>query len=259
MSIRIALRHAALGATCLASLVALAQGQSIGSGTAIPVRFLQSVVAGKSHIGDAVLVKSAQVVSLSAGRTLPVGSTLIGHVVESHAYAFNPAPYAAQQPSLLAIRFESAEVSGRSTPVTLVLRALAGPVATEEAETPHGLDEIDWSPQRTLIGGDTTSSIQKTIVSPAGNIVGYSRKPGLFARLIAASTGNPGSPVRCSGGETEQSVGIFSPDACGVYGLNEVSLAASGSGGSGTFLLRSNRRSIVLPAGSTALLEQQPR
>jgi len=247
-----AIRRASLAG--LLSLAASVFAQPIPPSTAIPVRFPHTVMAGRSRPGDAVAAMTTQAIDLPGGLVLPAGSLLTGHVVASTAFAFNSAPYAAQQPSVLSIHFDSLEAAGRELPVRLSLRAVAGPVSSENAATPHGLDEIDWSPTQTLIGGDTTSNLQGTVLSPDGSMVGYRRKDGLFARLIAASAG----AVPCDASATEQSVGDFSPDACGVYGVGGVSLAAGGSQGEGTFVLQSRLRSVALPAGSTALLEEIP-
>ena len=259
MSIVSAVQRFGLGAACLALLAVPGLAQTISPGTALPVEFPRSIMAGKAHPGDSVLAKTTQVVFLTGGRILPAGAIVSGHVVASAAFAFNPAPWAAQRPSILSIHFDDVKAFGTLMPVNLTLRAVAGPVASEEARMPHGLDEIDWSPVQTLIGGDTTSALQKTLLSPGGEVVGYRRKPGLFAHLIASSDTMPGFQVRCDAGTTEQSVGTFSPNACGVYGIDGVSLSASGDRGDGSFVLQSRHRSVVLPAGSTALLEETLR
>ena len=67
------------------------------------------------------------------------------------------------------------------------------------------------------------------IQSEDGDTIGYNRKNGVFARLIASGS--------CSGTDTEQSIGIFSPDACGAYGFGGDYLADTGRDGSGTFTL----------------------
>lgn len=254
-----AFRRVSLAAACLATLAATGLAQTIPPATAIPVEFPDAVIAGKAHPGDAVLARTTQAVILPGGRVLPAGATLTGHVVASTPFVFNPTPYAVQQPSILSVHFDAVKTPGGTIPVELALRAMAGPVASRQAATPYGLDEIDWSPVRTLIGGDTTSALQATVLSPAGDIVGYTRRQGVFAHLIAAPGANADSGVQCDAGATEQSVSIFSPSACGVYGFGAVALAANGSQGGGTFVLRSSRRSVAVAAGSSALLEEMPR
>jgi hypothetical protein len=85
------------------------------------------------------------------------------------------------------------------------------------------------------------------IQSEDGDAIGYNRKNGVFARLIASGP--------CNGTNTEQSIAIFSPDACGAYGFGGDYLADSGRNGSGTFTLALHGHSAILYAGSTALLQ----
>jgi hypothetical protein len=89
------------------------------------------------------------------------------------------------------------------------------------------------------------------VSSVQGDVTGYVRKEGVFARLIAS---NADDSFHCSGTNTEQSVDIFSADACGIYGLDAVSMADNGWR-SGAFVLESHRHNIKLYAGSKALLQ----
>jgi hypothetical protein len=228
--------------------------------TAVPVVFTTSITAGQAKPGDPVRAKTIEAVFLPNGRVLPSGTSLTGHVVASTPFTFNPTPYAVQQPSVLSVRLDTIAGAGAALPVTLGLRALAGPVASHEAEIPHTLDEIDGSNTRVLIGGDTTSPLETTVLSPNGPTVGYNHKQGSFARLLAADSVNSGSNLRCDATTTEQSIGIFSPHACGVYGLHAVSLAGNGNNtdggnGDGVFVLESRQQPVKLYAGTTALLE----
>ena len=266
-----------LRSTMLAAATAIAAtgfSQSIPPSTALPVVLTQSIAAGQAKSGDVIHAKTLQAIDLPGRSIIPAGTVLTGHIVASTSFAFDATPYATQKPSVLSIHFDSiaipsalapasatqlSAVAGGVAPVSLSLRAIAGPVASYEAETPRGLDEIDWSPTQTLIGGDTTSALEKTVLAPGGAITGYHRAQGNFARLLPASDG-PG--ISCDASATEQSIAIFSADACGVYGLNTVSLAGNGDEqdpDQGTFILESRQRSVQLEAGTTALLEVMAR
>ena len=243
-----------LAVASLAATIATSFSQAIPAATAIPVVLTRSVAAGLSKPGDAVTARTLQVLLLPGGRMVPAGTTLAGHVVASTPFRFDATDYATQTPSMLSIHFDRIEERGSATPVNLSLRAIAGPVASHEAETPYGLDEIDWSATRTLIGGDTTSPLEKAVLSPHGSIVGYSRSQGIFARLLASVSASDPAVV-CGANPAEQSMGVFSAGACGVYGLHGVALEGNGAGDHGTFTLESGERSVSLPAGTTALLE----
>jgi len=110
----------------------------------------------------------------------------------------------------------------------------------------------------TLIGGTAFSPLDKRIQTNDGDAIGYNRKDGVFARLIPAESSESGTTIHCDGTSTEQSVAIFSPDACGVYGFGGASMPANGQDGSGTFTLAVRGRTMKLYAGSTALLQVNP-
>jgi hypothetical protein len=107
-----------------------------------------------------------------------------------------------------------------------------------------------------LIGGDEFSPFDKTVRDDGGDVIAYNRKAGLFARLSPSDDPNSKSHLNCGSTSTEQSVAIFSPNACGLYGFEGVSMPHAGRGGSGTFTLVSRGGSIKLYAGSTALLQE---
>jgi len=231
---------------------ALAQTGTIPSATSIPVTFTHTLDAGKAKSGETVTAKTTQVVVLPGGRELPIGTTLIGHVGESTPFAFNPAPYAVQTPSVLSVHFDKIVANGATIPVSLSVRAIAGPVASHEASILHFRDETDTTGTRILIGGDQFSPTESQVLSPLGEVVGYNRSKGVFARLIATDSQNGNASLHCAATDTEQSVAIFSANACGVYG-SDASLATGKE--AGTFVLTSNRETVKLYANSAALLQ----
>lgn len=60
--------------------------------TAIPLRFTHTTDAGKAKPGDAVVAKTIQIVRLPEGQVLPKGASVVGHVVESRRFTFDPTP-----------------------------------------------------------------------------------------------------------------------------------------------------------------------
>jgi hypothetical protein len=219
------------------------------------VIFTHTIEAGKTKPGDVVTAKTTQVVLLPDGQTLPSATVLTGHVVESSSFVSDSTPYAAQKPSVLSVHFD--KISGKSwtIPVNLEVRAISGPVQSHEAEILHFTDESDTTGTRVLIGGGTFSPLNSTVVSPNGDIVGYIRKQGVFAKLMARESVGGSSTFRCETTITEQSVGIFSANACGAYGLDAISISDNGGTGSGTVVLESRHQSVKLYAGSEALLQ----
>jgi len=230
------------------------QGAPIPPATAIPVTFTRTIEAGTAKPNDVVTAKTNQAVYLAGGKVLPKGATVTGHVVESTAFVFDSTPYAVQKASVLSIHFDNVTANGSTIPVNLSVRALAGPVQAREAESVHYAGESDTTGTRVLVGGSSFSPLDSAVLSVQGDVTGYVRKQGVFARLIAGDALREGSSFHCSGTNSEQSVDIFSADACGIYGLDSLSMADNGER-SGAFVLESHRHSIKLHAGSAALLQ----
>jgi hypothetical protein len=232
-----------------------AQPQVLPQSTAIPVRFLHSLDAKKAKAGDAVTAKTLQVIELPGGGAIAQGAVVVGHVVAVQAFQFDPTPYALQKPSLLSIHFDKLQIGDTAVPVNLSVRAIASTIDSQEAARPHRLDETDGLGTVTLIGGTEFSPLEKRIQTPDGNSIGYNRKDGVFARLASSGYSGPGALYHCNATNTEQSVAIFSPDACGVYGFAGVYLPNNGQQDGGTFTLAVRGHSLKLYEGSTALLQ----
>jgi len=237
---------------------AQAPSQPLPQSTAIPVRFERSVDAKKAKPGDTVTAKTMQVIVLPGGEAIAKGTAIVGHVVTAQSFQFDSTPYAHQQPSTLSIHFDKLQQGVAGIPINLSVRAMAGAIDSQQATYPHSTDDTDHVGTMTLIGGTSFSPLEKRIQSDDGDAIGYNRKDGVFARLIPTDSSGTGTAVRCDGTSTEQSVAIFAPDACGVYGFGGVSMPANGEDGSGTFTLAVRGRTLKLYAGSTALLQVNP-
>jgi len=224
-----------------------AQSQVLPQSTAIPVSFEHSIDTKKAKVGDTVTAKTIQVVALPDGKSIAKGSTLTGHVVALDAFHFDQTPYAHQQPSTLSIHFDKLRSGDTTIPVNVSVRAIASTIDSRKAAYPHSTDDTDHVGMMTLIGGTTFSPLDKMIQTEDGDAIGYNRRNGVFARLISSGS--------CSGTNTEQSIAIFSPDACGAYGFGGDYLTETGRDGSGTFTLALRGHSVKLYAGSTALLQ----
>ncbi len=230
------------------AMVPVSRAITLPAQTTIPVVFTHTENAAKAKAGDVVTAKTMQVVVLPNGDQLPKGSMVTGHIVEVRPFKFDDTPYTAQQASYLSIKIDQVGKDGTG-PVVTTVRALADPISTEEALTPHGIDETDHPGTVTLIGGAHYSPVDKHVTYGVDDdIVAYNKKQGVFGHLL------PGG-ADCPGTQTEQAVGVFSPDACGLYGFGSVHLSEDTA--SGTFRLASTHRTVVLYAGSAALLQVQ--
>ncbi len=235
-----------------------AQPLSLPPSTAIPVRFVHSVDANKAKVDDTVTAKTMQVVVLPGVQRIAKGTVVTGHVVAVEPFHFDSTPYAHQRPSLISIHFDKIGSGEAAVPVNLSVRAIANTLESRDASFPHSFDDTDHVGEITLIGGTTFSPLEKAILSDDGDAIAYNRRSGVFARLLPAGYSGPGAGMRCAGTDTEQSVAIFSPDVCGVYGFGGDYMPENGQDGSGTFALVMRGHSVKLYAGSTALLQVNP-
>jgi len=242
-------------ALCAVAATVPVESQALPRSTAIPVRFERSVDAKNAKTGDEVTAKTIQVIVLPDGRKIAKGTVLAGHVTAAQAFHFDATPYAHQQPSVLSIHFDTLQAAGAAVPVNLSVRAIANVNDSKDATYAHSADDTDHVGTVTLIGGTSFSPLEKMIQSGDGDAIGYNRRSGVFARLVASGSPQAGAALHCDGTDTEQSVAIFSPDACGAYGFGGDYLAGSGQDGSGTFTLSVRGHSVKLYAGSTALLQ----
>lgn len=230
--------------------------QSGAAAVTIPLSFAKTIDARKAHNGDLVTAHTIQAVTLADGTQIPKGSTVRGHITEVRAFSFDPTPYAKQQPSTLAIHFDEVPTPGGSKKINASVRALADRFAADEAISPHYQDDTDHVGMMELIGGGSFNPLEKRIVSGDEDTIGYNRKGGVYARLLATDYQGKYSQGRCDGSGGEQSVAIFSPMACGVYGFDGIYMPENGSvGSSGTFRLEARHHNVRIAARSAALLE----
>jgi len=243
-----------LAASVVVALPSLGAAQlAIPNERSIPVDFSRTVSAAKAKSGDPVLAKTLEDVVLADGTTLRKGALVIGHVVEARGFTFDETPYAVQQPSVLAVHFDTVRVGHQDVPLSVAVRAMANYLAVDEARTPPPSD-LDFSGTLTQVGGDEVIPREIEVRSPGGDIVGYKRKQGIVAHLIPARYPSRGEWHQCGGTNTEEAVAIFSASACGLYGFAKLEMPDNGAS-SGTFRLESRRYTVKLYAGSAALLQ----
>lgn len=238
---------------------AVTAGTTVPSSTALPVRFVHSVDARKAQPGDRVVAKLLRTVVTPDGFRIPKGTLITGHVVDARPFHLTNDPYAESKASVLSIHFDRIVNGDLSMPVNLSVRALANSIESYEAANPQRLDETEGLGTMDLVGGDEFSPLDKTIRDSDGHVIGFNRRNGVFARLIASDDTNMARSPGCNATDSEQSLAIFSPNVCGTYGPEGVSMPRKGRRGSGTFTLESHQHSVKLDAGSTALLQEKKR
>jgi hypothetical protein len=225
------------------------------SGRTIPIVLTHEIDAAHMKSGDAVTAKTIQALSWDRS-PIRAGATVLGHVVEARPFAFDATPYAKQHPSTVSVHFDTIEAGGTNHAISVWIRALAHPADARAAQTMQHLDEHDSVGYFVLIGGDRYRSDSERVMSPDGEIVGYRRRGGVYARLLSGEYRTPTGPIDCDASDDEQPVAIFSATACGVYGLKDVFITENGrSKDSGTFTLESIHHTVKLYKGTAALLQ----
>ena len=218
--------------------------------TTLPIVFTKTIAADQSHVGDAVTAKTSQIVHLPNGAVIPSGAKVTGHVVSANGFAYDKTPYAHQKASTLTIKFDSVHVGESALQLDATVRAMADPITSEQARIKWATD-IDPQGTTTQVGGDEVTPRVSEVVNSDGDVVGYNKRGGVYAHLIA----NGG----CDGSDVEVSMGIYSASACGLYGFSRVSAAELGSQTQpSTLTLVSTHVSPKIWKDSTALLEVLP-
>ena len=221
----------------------------------LPITFTETVNANRVHIGDVITARTMQSAQLENGQTIPAGAKVTGHVVRVDGFAFNKTPYAKQTASVLAVHFDSVTSKTATYPLNVYVRAMADPIASWDARKPRPSDE-DPDGTLTQIGGELYKPHWGQVINMDEDVVGYSRHGNIVAHLIPAQGT---SPDGCDGGDTEQSVAIYSANACGLYGFAGTQLLSSGrSGQPSTVVLAAKRNAAVIWKNSTALIETLP-
>jgi hypothetical protein len=250
---RIVFALAVLSSTVLVAQSGKSTGATLAPQTTLPISFGTSVSADHSKPGDLVIAKTTQVITLSDGSEVRPGALVTGHVIAAIPFSYDKTPYAKQKESVLEIKFETLSVQSEALPLHVYVRAIADPVTSSDARTstgPEGLPTT-W----TQIGGDQLTPSEREIRSSDGDVVGYNKRGGAYAHLIANNAGS----VQCDGSNSEQPVSIFSASACGKYGFASTSLDSAGSLADPSHMtLSSTHRSPKVWKYSTALLEVLP-
>ncbi len=213
--------------------------------TTLPITFTKALSAKDVKAGDAIQARTAQQVRLANGQIVAQGAQVLGHMVAAQPFVFDKTPYASQRQAILSLQFDTLVTRQGNIPLHVSVRAIADSFASMAAMTP-GPSDLDPDYTTTQVGGDLVSRYQNAIVSPEGDTVGYNKRDGNFAHLIANG--------RCDGSNTEQPVSIFSASACGAYGFTGMALTLADS----NLSITSSRRTPEIPSHSYALLEVTP-
>lgn len=241
--------HSAVPPSSPAHQTAKSQSSSIAPGTILPVVLRTTISPERAKQGQIVRGQIAQDVPLPNGSKIPKGSKVEGQVVEV-------VPAANGAGAKISIRFDKLYWQGQTLPITTDLRAIAGFMEVSYAGVPNQAigegDVAEWM-TTTQIGGDSVFGRGGEVTSAhdATEVVGNApMSGGVLVRL------SPNESAHCRGaldGNTSpQALWVFSSDACGTYGLENVSISHAGRTdplGTITLELQSPKAKIANGAG----------
>jgi hypothetical protein len=210
----------------------------------------------KSKPGDPVSARTTQPSRTDDGRSIPKGSTLVGHVSEARARGDG------QTDSAVGIVFDKAVTrDGRQIPLRNVgIRALAaaegaasgsfanGGMATGAGGMGAGIGAPRGGGGGGLVGR-TSGAVGGAVGGGLGAAGGASGATGSLAGSAgAALQGGPGAV----GGLGAS--GLMTAESAGVFGLRDLSLATAGSSATQGSVVTSSGKSVHLDQGTRMLL-----
>ncbi len=224
---------------------------AIPNGTILPVRLNSTISSATCKPGQVVSGRIMQNVLLASGGKIREGSKIIGHIVE-----VTPATTGAQP--RISLQFDKLVFSNQNISIVTNLRAIAGFMQILYAQTPEAgpgeSDVFDWL-TTIQIGGDVVYGVGGPVASAenANQIVGKEVNGGVLARVRAKEGTNCRGAI--DGNDSPQALWVFSTDACGVYGLEHISIAHAGrTDPTGVIVLTSNNGKLKIAAGTGMLL-----
>jgi len=205
---------------CLLLLPAQLFGQDvIPAGTILPMRLDSSLNSWKTTPGKTVTARLMQDVPLPSGKKIRTGSKAIGRVLE----VIHTTDGGAQ----LSLKFDTLVVSHQKLPMSTNLRALASMMEVADAQTPktgpdRGTPANSWTTVQ--IGGDVVYRGGGP-VAKGSRVVGTPTADGVLVRIESKSGACRGD---LNGNDHPQALWVFSADACGTYGFNDLRIVHAG-------------------------------
>jgi hypothetical protein len=191
-------------------------------GTILPARLNHGLSSRSAQPGQVVTARIMQEVPLPNHERIPEGAKVLGTIV-SVERAGNGTE------GKITFRFDTLAIHQRKIPIVTSLRALAGFMEIQSAQTPEftpgfGTPYI-WANTR-QIGGDEVYGVGGPVTNQSDETVGK----GVYGGVLVHVRAQPES--RCRGPldseDSLQALWVFSSDACGVYGIPGVKIAHAG-------------------------------
>lgn len=218
--------------------------QELPPGTVLPVMLRGAVTAGSAPSGKVVHARVMQDVLAGGHVIIHAGAVLSGMVTRVDSQ---------KGITRVSIRFDRLKAKSKQVPIITAFRAIASYVDVEQAQIPRtGLSRTVPYEAATfvLVGGDVSYRGGGPVMH-GNEEVGKPRGDGVLVRVLPNAERGCATPA--DDNSTPQSLWVFSSNACGIYGLRNVSVSDRGLT-SGEFTLLSHESEIKLHSGDGLLL-----
>jgi hypothetical protein len=225
----------------------------IPNGTILPIRLNRGFSAKTVSIGEPIRGRIMQAVPLPNGSTIPEGATVSGKIL-SVALASNGAG------ETVSFAFNQLAFDHQKLAIAVDLRALASAMTVELAQVPDQTYGFGTPPpwaDSTQIGGDSVYGVGGEVTDSENHPVGKALYNGVLVHVRAQPNGPCRGPL--DGDDRLQALWLFSSDACGVYGMQGVSITHAGrTDPLGVIVLAAPTGKLKLRSGSAMLLRVLP-
>jgi hypothetical protein len=191
-------------------------------GTILPVRLNHALSSKNAQVGQDVTGRIMQDVPLPNHEEIHAGAKVAGKIV-SVQRAGNGTD------GKISFRFDTLEIHGRKIPIAVSLRALAGFMEVQSAQTPEFTPGFgtpyNWANTR-QIGGDEVYGVGGPVTNEYSGEVGRGVYGGVLVHVRARPESKCRGPLDAE--DRAQALWVFSSDACGVYGIEGVGIAHAG-------------------------------
>jgi hypothetical protein len=224
-----------------------AQSLEIPAGTILSARLNQALSSKYSKPGQPISARIMQDVPLLNHNKIPAGAKLRGTIL-----AVTNVPSAS-----ISLRFDSLEWHRQQIPLHTSLRALANFMEVQSAQTPETApgfgDPFSWMNTR-QIGGDEVYGVGGPVTDGSNNRVGHAVNGGVLVHVRAHPDSKCRGPLNAED-DRLQALWVFSSDACGVYGIDGLTIAHAGrSSPPGEITLTAGHRDVLVRNASAILL-----
>jgi hypothetical protein len=218
-------------------------------GTVLPVRLNHGFSSKNAKVGQPITGRIMQDVPLPNDGKIPAGAKVLGTIVSVQRPGTGSS-------ARISFHFDKLEIHHRSICIVTNLRALAGFMEVQAAQTPEFSPGFgtpySWVTTR-QIGGDEVYGVGGPVTDQWSNTVGKGVYDGVLVHLRT----QPGTNCRGALDPVDrlQALWVFSSDACGVYGMAGITIVHAGrTEPKGEIILAAEHRDVIVSGSSGMLL-----